>query len=93
MGMCGRQVKVPHEPRTSTCFFQERQVKIQLLTQEAHWESQKEKYIGIHIRQRRTHGAVRKPGGKQKLRRFSYLHANDVCLHGDCFCAGNLCTI
>lgn len=44
--------------------FHKWQVKSQLLTPEARWESQKEKLIGIRIRQRRIPGTVSKPGGK-----------------------------
>lgn len=79
--------EVSPKPRTQTlgcfCFFflQKQQIKKQLFTQETCRGSLKVKHIGTHIKQKRMHKAIRKPRGKQKPKKFSCLHANDVYLH------------
>lgn len=60
-----RQGRFHSQQRTEhSCFYQEWWVKMQLLSQEAHWGSQKVKYMGFHIRGKRVRRAVRKPGGR-----------------------------
>lgn len=64
--------------------FLEWQVKIQLLLQQNAGEVKKKSTLTITLGSKGPE-AIRKPGRKQKLKKLSSLHTDEVYLHVDCF--------